>query len=258
MPRRKFGGLVSSRKGAMKKRGRFRRRPIVAPLSSGIQMAGWRINNSLVRTSTEKKYLDLLLTSPLTDGGALYGCPNMLAIGSNVTSRIGNQITPKSLYVRWTAYPTFLNSPQANFRFNGATVRCMIVLDTQPNNTLFSGPAQLGTLVNQGPGGVYTSMSQLNLNYRARFRVLSDKEVTLDAGSMNANSDPVGAGQMIRASKKFKILPKFVTTYSGDTGTEDIIATNKLLVIWLSDQLTSDGSSTVTIDATIRMRYTDL
>jgi len=201
-----------------KKKRPFKKRRRMGPLAPAVQLSGWRINNSLIRTSAEKKFIDHNSFNVMQDGTVTYKSLCNADVGAEVNQRIGNQMNPKSFYIRINTYPNFLVTPgiTGNINFEGAAVRYMLVLDTQPNNTLFSlGGATALFLQDQGQ---YTSQSMLNLASRARFRVLWDKTIVLPAATV-ANGELVSSSDFLRYFKKFKVLPRMTTTYSGPGAT---------------------------------------
>lgn len=124
-------------------------------------------DNSLVpyKQKIEYKYTDTTVTQFATVNGQLSGLdypPN----GTGPSERIGNEITVKSVEVR---YHAALNGSTAS------AVRLMLLVDLQGYNS----PAVTDILAPANVGSVFCPISTFNYVYRKRFRILWETLFTI-------------------------------------------------------------------------------
>ena len=139
-----------------------RRRRVKAPRTLGLAPArtGGFFGVGVRRSRDERKVIDV---DPALYAGDTTGSVTLLngvATGTDFTDRIGRKIVMRSLYLRGTLSPV-----------DGITLdnmcRVLIVYDMQSNG---AAPAITDVLKSA------TSIAQLNMNNRDRFRVIMDKQ----------------------------------------------------------------------------------
>jgi len=223
-----------------KKKGYIKRQPVMlvrAPLAT---RGFYPRSSSLGRR--ELKTIDALEVriNPVTGLAApTFALLNGVATGDDFNSRDGRQIVIKSIYFRADL------QPYGNTMSYGDTVRCMIVQDTQPNGVIFT----VGDLFT-ATTNTYGSVAMNNLNNRSRFKVLMDKQVSMDP-AIYAASVLTGGNPSTKTIKKF-IKCHIPVQYSGTGATIASIATNSLyLVVFSDNQLVDFRSST-------RVRFVDV
>lgn len=162
-------------------------------------------------------------TIPITGG---VGCLNRIGPGSGLEQFIGNQISIKSLTVR---YCLRLNATNPNVPSNG---RVMYIWDKSPNGQI-AGPADILANV--------TYLSWINLNYRDRFVILRNEEFSLSPAQLQTKMC------------EHHITINMRSTYDQTATNRTVPLTGALLIMVISDQ----GAFPPIIEACNRVRYYD-
>lgn len=158
---------------------------------------------------------------------------NGVATGTDFTDRVGRKIIMRSVYVRGIIFPD-------DFSTLNSLARIMLVYDMQANG---AAPAITDILKSA------TSVSQLNLNNRDRFRVLMDKQWVLGAID-NTATQSVAGSPTVHALKKFTRLNHEVL-FNGTGATVASIATGALYLVTVGTQA-AGAAATTTISTRVR------
>lgn len=197
-----YGGNTSRPGGSFKPPPRTTYRGSRVPLAS----RGYKPN------TVEKKVFDIDSATYAANTTGSVTTLFIPTLGSDMTNRVGRKTTVKSLYVRgflqveasqstWTSP---LNSvPQQ--------ARLIIAIDMQPNG---AAPAISDVLKESTK-----TQSQLNINNRDRFKILSDKTYVLGGAIYNTTATQAVASQndQIKQIKIFKKL-NLETIFNGTNG----------------------------------------
>lgn len=152
---------------------------------------------------------------------------NGVATGDDFNSRDGRQTVIKSINFRASC------QPYGNTMSFGDTMRVMIVQDSQPNGATFlTGDLFSATTATYGAVGMN------NLNNRSRFKVLMDKQISLD-GAIYAGSVLTGGNPATKTIKKY-MKCHIPVQYSGTGATIASIATNSIYLVAFSDNALID------------------
>jgi len=179
--------------------------------------------------AAEKKFLDSYLNvASINTITPTFLLVNGVGAGTGFNERVGRKIKIKSIQLNGvvivgTAVP--------------ARVRLMLVLDRQANGSTPS----IGNILDNTTILV-NSKAFMNLDNRARFSVIWDKKVTLDA---------VMKTQVDYSVFKKKLID---VTYSGTTNGIGSISTNSIWFVAVSDQGVTNAPTFV---GGVRIRYTD-
>lgn len=173
--------------------------------------------------------------------------PTLLCLpvtGSDFNQRIGRKITIKSVYIRGRV------GIQSGFGISTADspsqqARFLIFADLQPNG---AAPAVTDLLVSADPA------SQLNLNNRDRFVILSDKEYAFDPYSKTAAAGGQN-GHSIANVKVYKKLNMEVIFNAVNGGSIADIQSGALYMLWLGSE--ASGAQDINAILSTRVRYTD-
>lgn len=121
---------------------------------------------SMIAQPVELKYFDQVQVIGATAVGNIYNQSDITR-GSDVTQRVGNQVTIKSVDLRCSAKL----SPNVDY----AAIRFLLLVDKQGYNTPTVAdvlePAQLNT--------TYTDIIPYHWDYRKRFKILHDEVIQL-------------------------------------------------------------------------------
>lgn len=246
--RKRAGG---PRRGAGRRFPKATRRPVVRVPNAAVPMAMARYGFSGSRG--ERKYSDVEISMTLADNASVVQLLNGIAQDTTVSGRVGNNVTMKSVYLRIHMNPTILNNAGTVGFFTGATVRLILVLDMQANLALAVPNATDILEAQLGQAGVDDMIKMAN---RARFRVLWDKEISLQPMTVDSPpTHPWGTGNCIAFTKKFKRLGNIITQYTGITNTIGAISTNSLLLLGVTDA--AANNCPVSVYGTSRLRYSD-
>lgn len=158
---------------------------------------------------------------------------NGVATGTDFTDRVGRKIVMKSVYVRGIIFPD-------DFSTLNSLARIMIVYDMQANGV---APAITDILKSA------SSVSQLNLNNRDRFKIIMDKQWVLGAID-NTATQSVAGSPTVHALKKFTRL-NHETLFNGTTAAIGSIATGALFLVTIGTQA-AGAAATTTISTRVR------
>lgn len=208
---------------------------------------------------TEKKVVDSL--APWTTGAVpaalaafpinttgsftLLNCP---AQGSDYTQRIGRRINNKSVYIRGMIVSNSAAGDTAPTSQGPQLCRMLLLVDLQPN-----GAVPNVTDVLQ----FATSYSQLNLNNRDRFKILTDKQIPLGQILISTTATQAYAssnGPQQAAIKKFKNL-NFETTFQTSNPSISDVTTGALYLLWIGSEAAGGGAAT--FNGSVRLRFSD-
>jgi hypothetical protein len=164
--------------------------------------------------------------------------------GADFNNRIGRKIVLKSLYVRGQCgIEPALQQPTNLTAAPQQLVRMVIFIDYQPNGAV----PTVADLLTQP-----SAVSQLNLNNRDRFKVITDKQwvigpyFTSNTGALTANTG--------YAIKKFKTL-NLEMIFNGTLGTVADINSGALYMFWIGTIASGDSDSVAQIST--RVRFAD-
>lgn len=125
---------------------------------------------NILKQGVEKKYFDQYASSTLTNAGYI-ACITDVTRGTDVTQRVGNQITFTGLDLRlYTKIAVGIDAQ---------TVRVLLVLDTFGTNA----PNFTDILESAFIGSTYTQNAPYYWDYRKRFRILHDHVHALNENS---------------------------------------------------------------------------
>lgn len=202
-------------------------------------------------TMREKKAFDVALTNlnfnvPATP--PVFQVLNACINGAELYQRVGRKIYMKSIHIRGFIQPIATSISDIG--------RLIIFYDAQPN----AAAPLIATLLQDSTAAAATSsLSEINLINRARFKILRDYQVLLPsqtdtAGVITnlANFDPIGPNTL---NVNFFIpLKGLETEYNGvNGGTIADISSGAIFITAVSQNATSEYEFTYTC----RMRYYD-
>lgn len=130
---------------------------------------------SMVSQPVEHKYFDQSLQVGAVIAGNIY-CISDLTRGDDVTQRIGNQATLKTI--------DFRASFSINTVVDKAMIRFILFVDKQGYNA----PVVVDILESGLVGTSYTDICPYEWNYRKRFKILHDEVVPLNKNGSNGYS----------------------------------------------------------------------
>lgn len=181
----------------------------------------------------EWKYLDTTITFPVNDAGTVT-LLNGMAPGTSATTRVGMNISIKSLECRFNIQPDLAAGSNQVLRF-------IALLDRQPNGALPSSIADFIT-----PAASYGLRTLAN---RKRFKILMDKTYSLPALEQERSV------MQKHWYMKFK-RPINVEYNTGVAGTIADISTNALYFVGISTL--PSGNTDGDCQGVARLRFTDM
>lgn len=169
-------------------------------------------------------------------------------LGSDFNNRIGRKVILKSVYIRGRVL-TETASAGVEAVVSAQQGRMIIFIDMQPNG---AAPAVTDLLVEATPS------SQLNLNNRDRFRIVSDSQYVFDPyyfNSSTATQTYSSTANQIKNVKKYKKLNLEMIFNGVNGGTIADITSGALYMFWIG----SKAASATDINAILstRVRYMD-
>lgn len=158
---------------------------------------------------------------------------NSLSAGSDYTQRIGRKCLFKSIFIRGWVFPEDTSTVNN-------LARIIIFYDRQTNS---STPAITDLLVSA------TSVSNINLDNRERFKILVDKQFAMPAY--------IEASGMGTIPKSFKIYKKvnLDTIYDDTTAGVGSISTGGIFMLTIGNAVSGTGS---TFQVCSRLRFSDM
>lgn len=186
------------------------------------------------RGRDELKYVDTQTVGTVGSSGAVT-LLNGIAQGDDITNRIGRKCMMKSLYFRMDLYPATTTVS------DGDLVRILVVCDLQSNA---AAPTTTQILQNNSYN------SPMNLDYRDRFKIILDKNITMVGGVYTAGTLTGGEAHP-RLVKIFKRL-NMETVFNGTGNTIGSIATGSIYLLILA----RNNNATIA-NLYSRVRYTD-
>lgn len=149
--------------------------------------------------------------------------------GTSFVDRIGTRIKVTSIYIRGTVSIQFAhNNPIVTANVPCFSARMTILMDYQPNG---SNPTALEVFNNA------SSVSQLNLVNRDRFKVIKEKVFLFDPYIVNATTNTGGTNRAIYQVKIFKKCAIPIFFNNGNAGSVADINSNNLVMLLQSDNL---------------------
>ncbi len=188
--------------------------------------------------SRELKFKDTDQTDAIVSAsGAILSDTLIIAQGTTDSTRIGRQITLKSIGFKWS-----IKLPSSTTLTSTAdTVRVMLILDKQCNGAAFAVTDILKTA---------DLLSFNELNNKHRFRTLMDREYTLTASGIGGGETTNDSGEDIIYDSFFKKV-NLPIEYSSSTGAITEKRSNNIMCLVIS----TDGICA--FDGKIRYRYAD-
>lgn len=214
-------------------------RPVgLSPLAT----RGWQFPNN-----GEKKVIDIAVGSVAVTTTGSINLLNGCIQGTDYTQRIGRKIVLKSLYIRGWIQTTLADDPI--LQYAPQIARMMVVVDNQPNGTVFN---ITDLLVTASPA------AQLNLNNRDRFSVLSDKEFVFDPVIVNTSAADKYAGlnRTIHPIKKYKKLNMETIFNAGNAGTIGDMNSGAIYMVWIGNTA-AGGEAPMDARISTRIRFVD-
>lgn len=169
--------------------------------------------------------------------------------GSDFTNRIGRKTLIKSVYIRGIVSCELADQDGPTVGASPCQLGRMIIFaDMQPNG---AAPVLTDILTTA------SSISQLNLNNRDRFKIYCDKVFALNAYAYNvtANSQLASLSNSI-AVKKFKKLNLETIYNAGTAGTIADIQSGALYLLTVGNRVAGTDDATATLST--RVRFVDL
>lgn len=171
-------------------------------------------------------------------------------IGAEINQRIGRKCTVKSIFIRGLMQ-TYASGilPMSDAVVTSLQGRILVIWDSQPNGLM---PAAADIL--EAP---LNTNSQLNLDYRDRFRILADECMIFDPFILQVATGICSAPNQIHKFKIYKKMNDQVIFNSTNGGTYADIATGNIILMWVGD--TASGSPDIGLRGTYtsRIRYSD-
>lgn len=249
MKRTRTQAFGASRGGVRKIRKGNRNRGFIAPRTTypggfvPLATRGYRPN------TVERKVYDVAASTVDADTTGSIACIGLPILGTDMTNRVGRKICWRTVQARGLVRVERAELMTAA-SIPAQYVRFMLVIDMQPNGAL---PAITDILTTAHPA------SPLNLNNRDRFRVIADKEFTLDPYYLNTTAT-TSAASMTNQIKMFKIYKKvnLETIFNGTNGgTIADISSGALLRVIIGNQAIS-ATNTAEFTFSTRCRFTDI
>lgn len=193
--------------------------------------------------ATEKKAYDVIVKPTVDTTGYIFQT-FLPAAGTDINQRVGRKCIVKSIFLRGYIYsnPALIPST-ANASCAAQQVRVIVFWDTQPNG---ANPVITDLLYLSGPE------SQLNINNRDRFTILSDW--TAEFGPIVAGTNPIFNGNQIMPYKKYIRVNK-ETIFGTTGGTIAAINSGALMVALVGSN--ASGLDAAEMNIQTRVRYTD-
>lgn len=215
-------------------------RPSGLPALRGFRSVGQR-------GATERKVKDITPTQYTANTTGSFTLLNGIQLGSDYNNRIGRKVVFKSVYIRGYG----ANQPQIApaVALTGSQLYRMIVfVDMQPNGAT---PALTDILQSA------TSLSQLNLNNRDRFRVLRDRTFAVGPWllSTTATQSYAATANAVFKFEEFIRLNVETIYNAGNAGTIGDINSGALYMLWVGSA--ASGATDGTITSSIRLRFID-
>lgn len=240
---RPSGGFKNKR---ATKRARTTAMPVRAYGGSRVPLAsrGYRLNNA------ERKVYDITTTVyPVNTAGSVTAiCIPIL--GTDMTNRIGRKVVVKSIQARGIARVR-LAEANTNGMAGPQLIRIIYLVDLQPNGAL---PAITDVLVQA------IAQSPMNLNNRDRFRILSDKMITLDnytRDTATPGSEYVGFNRTAQHFKMYKKCNQEVIFNATNAGTVADITSGAILQVIVGNQATDGAGGPGSAAIFTRCRFLD-
>lgn len=168
------------------------------------------------------------------------------SLGSDFNNRIGRKVLLKSLYIKGRVITEAAVALTESF-VPAQQGRLIVFVDMQPNG---AAPAVTDLLVEATPS------SQLNLNNRDRFKVITDKLFSFDPFVYNQTVGFLAStNRQIYNLKKYKKLNLEVIFNATNGGTIADINSGALYMFWIGSRVS--GTSDINAILSTRVRYAD-
>jgi len=217
---------------------KFRRTVRVPVRSFGLappRTGGFRgTQGPLRRAKDERKVIDVDPASYNANTTGVLTLLNGVATGTDFTNRIGRKIRLKSIYIRGYCQPEDQTT-------GNNLARMIVVYDMQSN-----GAAPTVTDILKSA----TSVAQLNLDNRDRFKVLIDKQLAMGQFDSTTAGATNAAAPTIHQIKKYKKL-NLEVLFNGTAATVGSIATGSIYMLTIG-AVASGVGSTFTVSSRIR------
>jgi len=195
--------------------------------------------------ATELKVSDVNIIATTVDSGT--SSVTALCVptpGTDMTNRIGRKILIRSVYIKGMARP--LNSIDPDDGLVAPQyLRVALVMDFQPNGST-AAAIDIFTSTN--------AISNINLNNRDRFKIISDKYYNLGAFFYDATNFMIGCDKSIVNVKIYKKCKYEVIFNAGTAGTTADISSGALLLVLQSSAAGGEGA---TFEIRSRVRFSD-
>lgn len=188
------------------------------------------------KNTGELKTVDVDQANYVADTTGSVTLLNGVATGTDFTDRIGRKTIMKSLYIQ--GYVSAIDNTVSN-----NLSRLIVVYDNQSNG---GAPAVLDVLKQA------TSISQINLNNRDRFKILVNKTFPI-AAIDNTATQALAGSPTIHKVKIFKRL-KHEVLFNGTGATIASIATGSLYLITIGNTAAGTGGN---FNLSTRVRFED-
>lgn len=188
-------------------------------------------------------------------GTACVQALNLCQQGTGIAQRDGNKISMKSLRVRFG-----IIAGNAVVAANPTNVRVLVLYDRQPNGAYPAINTILGESLQSNTIGTGTMYSNLNPNFFERFRVLMDKQITLQPFDGTAITSTSCTGPTDVCGFKldeFILLKDLETLFNGTANPLTIaqITTGALYIATFGD--TAAANQPWVMTGTTRLRFRD-
>lgn len=210
----------------------------IVPLAS----RGYRLNPH------ERKVADYAATQYDVNSSGDFKLLAVPVLGTDMNNRIGRKILLKSVYIRGHVSSQYATTAATGITL-GQLYRMIIFIDLQPNG---AAPATTDLLVTAAP------QSHLNLNNRDRFKILCDKQWTVDPYfySTTASASVASASRQIWPVKKYKKLNIETVFNATNGGTIADIASGALYMFWIGSSGTGNADGIASVST--RVRFSDM
>lgn len=224
---------------------RFKRAPLALKRAKRGRYSGTRRRGRTAAARTvnkgEMKYLNIAndTETEITVAG-LFTLLNGIAQGAGIQQRIGTRVwcTSLDLQILFKVQPPAPLCATEYFPI----VRCMVLVDTQPNKAVFAIADVLDTTTAVNP-----TLAYRNIEYSHRFKMLYDKKIILNkrataVGFTSVEENQLDTYRLVKIHKTFK--KPVTTSYNGTGTTISQINDNSMYLCCFADQVASGTPTT--------------
>lgn len=223
---------------------------VIASRGGGAPIANRGFGSMSITSNRERKFFDLAPATYGVNDVAVFTLLHVPILGADFDNRIGRKTMIKSVYVRGNLQiRNAAAAPALNTNtFNPPQLcRMIIMVDLQPNGAT---PLITDLLTSA------TVQAQLNPNNRDRFRIIKDKQYSLDLLNISNNGNVLYGFENrtthdIKCYKKLNLETIFNQTNAGSIGD---ISSGALYMVWMGSNNSAVGA---VANLSTRVRFDD-